>query len=61
MRDHYKSRISLAYEARGALERAIPMLEQSKRDFPADYSPPSRLGKVQLELGRGSERGAVSA
>ena len=42
----------LAYEALGNPERAIPMLEQSERDFPADYNPPARLGKVLLDLRR---------
>lgn len=32
--------------------RAIPMLERSERDFPADYNPPARLGRVYLELKR---------
>jgi tetratricopeptide (TPR) repeat protein len=27
-------------------EKAIPMLEQSERDFPKDYNPPARLGLV---------------
>lgn len=32
--------------------RTIPMLEQSEKDFPSDYNPPARLGRVYLELGR---------
>lgn len=42
----------LAYEAEGALERAIPMLNQSERDFPNDYNAPSRLAQVYLDLGQ---------
>jgi hypothetical protein len=32
-----------AYLELGTPERAIPMLEQSERDFPDDYNPPARL------------------
>jgi tetratricopeptide (TPR) repeat protein len=32
-----------AYIELGTPEKAIPMLEQSQRDFPDDYNPPSRL------------------
>src|SRR2546428_8359475 len=32
-----------AYMALKQPERAIPMLEQSERDFPNDYNPPARL------------------
>jgi tetratricopeptide (TPR) repeat protein len=49
----------LAYEALGDPARAIPMLEQSERDFPGDYNPPARLGKVLLDLKRYDE--AVAA
>ncbi len=38
-----------AYDAVGEPERAIPMLEQSERDFPDDYNPPARLAKGLLE------------
>jgi tetratricopeptide (TPR) repeat protein len=41
-----------AYAAVGEPERAIPMLEQSERDFPDDYNPPARLAKVLLDTGR---------
>jgi tetratricopeptide (TPR) repeat protein len=41
-----------AYAAVGEPERAIPMLEQSERDFPDDYNPPARLAKVLLDVGR---------
>lgn len=39
-----------AYLALGEPGRAIPMLERSERDFPDDYNPPARLGRVYLEL-----------
>ncbi len=42
----------LAYEAIGDPARAVPMLRQSERDFPRDYNPPARLGKVYLDLKR---------
>jgi hypothetical protein len=32
-----------AYLNLGAPEKAIPMLEQSEKDFPNDYNPPARL------------------
>ncbi len=35
-----------AYLALKQPEKAIPMLEQSERDFPKDYNPPSRLSVV---------------
>ncbi len=38
-----------AYLALGAPDRAIPMLEESERDFPDDYNPPARLALVYLE------------
>jgi tetratricopeptide (TPR) repeat protein len=49
-----------AYEAAGQIERAIPMLEQSERDFPEDYNPPSRLAFVYKELKRYDEALAAS-
>jgi len=39
-----------AYEAAGQLEKAIPMLEKSEKDFPDDYNPPARLALVYLKL-----------
>jgi hypothetical protein len=32
-----------AYLALGIPEKAVPMLQQSERDFPDDYNPPARL------------------
>jgi tetratricopeptide (TPR) repeat protein len=42
----------LAYLARGKGELAIPMLQESQRDFPQDFNPPARLARVYRELGR---------
>lgn len=39
----------LAYTAAGRERDAIPMLEQSLRDFPADYNPKARLAKVYFD------------
>jgi tetratricopeptide (TPR) repeat protein len=39
----YDSHRLSAYIELGTPEKAIPMLEQSERDFPDDYNPPSRL------------------
>jgi tetratricopeptide (TPR) repeat protein len=49
----------LAYEAIGEPARAVPMLEQSERDFPGDYNPPARLGKVFFDMKRNDD--AVAA
>jgi tetratricopeptide (TPR) repeat protein len=42
----YDSHRVSAYMALRTPEKAIPMLEQSERDFPKDYNPPARLGLV---------------
>jgi hypothetical protein len=39
----YDSHRLTAYLELGTPEKAIPMLEQSERDFPDDYNPPARL------------------
>ena|SRR5436189_801926 len=39
----YDSHRLSAYLDLGTPEKAIPMLEQSARDFPTDYNPPARL------------------
>ncbi len=41
-----------AYLALSEPARAIPMLERSEKDFPDDYNPPARLGRVYLEAKR---------
>lgn len=42
----------LAYVAVGEPQRAVPMLEQSERDFPEDYNPPARLASALSEMKR---------
>jgi len=42
----------LAYRALGQPEQAVPMLEQSERDFPTDYNPPARLATAYLDMKR---------
>ena len=42
----------LAYVALHQPERAVPMLQQSERDFPQDYNPPARLGTAYLAMKR---------
>lgn len=49
-----------AYLALSEPARAIPMLEASERDFPEDYNPPARLGRVYLELKRLDEAGRAA-
>jgi thiol-disulfide isomerase/thioredoxin/tetratricopeptide (TPR) repeat protein len=39
-----------AYLALGQPERAIPMLQQSQRDFPKDYNPPARMAVAYLAM-----------
>ena len=39
----YDSHRLSAYIDLGTPEKAVPMLEQSERDFPDDYNPPARL------------------
>jgi thiol-disulfide isomerase/thioredoxin len=39
-----------AYFALGVPERALPMLNASKQDFPSDYNPRFRLARAYLEL-----------
>jgi tetratricopeptide (TPR) repeat protein len=41
-----------AYIATGEVDKAVPMLEQSARDFPEDYNPPFRLARAYFELRR---------
>jgi hypothetical protein len=40
-----------AYLELGVPEKAVPMLQQSERDFPEDYNPPARLAVAYKELG----------
>lgn len=41
-------------------EKAIPMLEQSEKDFPNDYNPPSRLALAYKAMGRFDDALAAS-
>ncbi|HEY2323602.1 MAG TPA: thiol reductase thioredoxin [Thermoanaerobaculia bacterium] len=41
-------------------EKAIPMLEQSAKDFPNDYNPPSRLALAYKAMGRFDDALAAS-
>jgi tetratricopeptide (TPR) repeat protein len=49
-----------AYRELGQIERAIPMLEASERDLPADYNPPARLATAYLWMKRWDEALAPS-
>ena len=51
----YDSHRISAYIALKAPERAIPMLEESERDFPTDYNPPARLGLIYRTMGKYDE------
>ena len=46
----YDSHRLTAYLALGTPEKAIPMLEQSEREFPDDYNPPARLTSAYRAL-----------
>jgi tetratricopeptide (TPR) repeat protein len=46
----YDSHRLSAYIALGIPEKAVPMLEQSERDFPDDYNPPARLAVTYKEM-----------
>ena len=41
-------------------EKAIPMLEQSEKDFPNDYNPPSRLALAYKAMGKFDDALAAS-
>ena len=49
-----------AYLALHQPEKAIPMLEQSQRDFPDDYNPPARLAVAYRAMGRFDDALAAS-
>lgn len=49
-----------AYLELGEPQRAIPMLEQSERDRPADYNPPARLATAYLAMKRWEDALAAS-
>jgi tetratricopeptide (TPR) repeat protein len=51
-RSVFDSQRLLAYVSIGEPQRAVPMLEQSERDFPSDYDPPARLAAAYFEMKR---------
>jgi tetratricopeptide (TPR) repeat protein len=55
--DSHRLGVALAL---GRPERAIPMLEQSERDFPDDYNPPARLAAAYKAMKRWDEALAAS-
>lgn len=50
-----------AYIELGQVERALPMLLESERDFPNDYNPPARIARADLELKRFPDALAAAA
>ncbi|HEX7152009.1 MAG TPA: tetratricopeptide repeat protein [Thermoanaerobaculia bacterium] len=56
----YDSHRLSAYLDLGTPEKALPMLEQSERDFPDDYNPPARLAAALRALKRYDEALAAS-
>ncbi len=50
-----------AYLELGTPERAVPMLEASERDLPADYNPPARLAVAYRAMKRFDDALAASA
>ena len=55
--DSHRLGVALAL---GRPEKAIPMLEQSERDFPDDYNPPARLAAAYKAMKRWDEALAAS-
>lgn len=51
----YDSHRVSAYMDLNTPEKAIPMLEQSERDFPRDYNPPARLGLIYKAMKKWDE------
>jgi len=56
----YDSHRLSAYMEIGTPEKAIPMLEQSERDFPDDYNPPARLAVAYKAMKKWDEALAAS-
>jgi len=50
----------LAYVALGSPARALPMLEQSEKDFPSDYNAAARIARINLELHKYDEAAAAA-
>ena len=51
---------AIAYIDMGEPERAVPMLEQSEKDFPDDYNPPARLANAYFAMGKYDDAAAAS-
>ena len=51
----YDSHRLSAYMELGTPEKAIPMLEQSEKDFPKDYNPPARLAAAYRAMKKWDE------
>jgi len=56
----YDSHRLSAYLDLGIPDKAIPMLQQSERDFPGDYNPPARLAVAYKALGKYDDALAAS-
>jgi tetratricopeptide (TPR) repeat protein len=56
----YDSHRLSAYMELGTPEKAIPMLEQSEKDFPNDYNPPARLAAAYKAIQKYDEALAAS-
>lgn len=56
----YDSHRLTAYLELGTPEKAIPLLEQSERDFPNDYNPPARLALAYKAMNKFDEALAAS-
>ena len=56
----YDSHRVALYIALGRPESAIPMLEQSRKDFPDDYNPCQRLASIYKEMKQWNEALAAS-
>jgi len=51
---------AIAYIDLGEPARAVPMLEQSEKDFPDDYNAPARLANAYFAMGKYDEAAAAS-
>jgi tetratricopeptide (TPR) repeat protein len=56
----YDAHRTIAYIDMGEPERAVPMLEQSEKDFPEDYNAPARLANAFYEMKKYDEAAAAS-
>lgn len=51
---------AIAYIEMGEPERAIPMLQQSEKEFPDDYNPPARLANAYFAMKRYDDAAAAA-